>query len=207
MGYYVKIHPDNPQQHKIDEAVKVLEKGGLVIYPTDTIYAIGASVKSPRALDALAKFANIKLNKANFSFAFYDLSHLTEYTKQYDTATFKMLKRNLPGPYTFIMEANHSVGKIFKNKKKTVGIRVPNNNIIRQLVKTLGHPIVATSLHSEDVILEYPTDAELIYEDYKHIANCVIDGGAGGNIASTVVDLTKGEPELIRAGKGEFETI
>lgn len=207
MGYYVKIHPDNPQQHKIDEAVKVLEKGGLVIYPTDTIYAIGASVKSPRALDALAKFANIKLNKANFSFAFYDLSHINEYTKQFDTSTFKMLKRNLPGPYTFIMEANNSVGRIFKNKKKTLGVRVPDNNIIRQLVRTLGHPIAATSLHSEDVILEYPTDAELIYEDYKHIANCVIDGGAGGNIASTVVDLTSDEPELIRAGKGEFETL
>ena len=207
MGYYVKIHPDNPQQHKIDEAVKVLEKGGLVIFPTDTIYAIGASVNSPRALDALAKFKNIKLNKANFSFAFYDLSQISQYTKQFDTATFKLLKRNLPGAYTFILEANNNVGKIFKNKKKSIGIRVPNNNIIRLLVKTLGHPIAGSSLHHEDKILEYPTDAELIYEDYKHVASCVIDGGAGKNIASTVVDLTTGEPQLIREGIADFESL
>ncbi len=207
MGYYVKIHPENPQQHKIDEAVNVLEKGGLVIFPTDTIYAIGASVNSPRALDALAKFKNIKLNKANFSFAFYDLSQISQYTKQFDTATFKLLKRNLPGAYTFILEANNNVGKIFKNKKRSVGIRVPANNIIRNLVKTLEHPIAATSLHHEDKILEYPTDAELIYEEYKNRVDCVIDGGAGGNIASTVVDLTSGVPELMREGVGTFENI
>lgn len=207
MGYYVKIHPDNPQMVKIEEAAKIMEKGGLVVFPTDTIYAIGASSKSSKGLDALAKFKGVKLEKSKFSFLFFDLSHLSEYTKNFDTHVYKLLKRNLPGPYTFVMEANSTIRKIFKSKKKEIGIRVPDNNIPRELVKALGHPIAATSLHHEDEIIEYPTDAELIYEDYKHIAECVIDGGGGGNIASTVVELTSGDPELIRAGKGSFEEL
>ena len=207
MGYYVKIHPDNPQMLKIEEAAKILDKGGLVVFPTDTIYAIGASSNSSKGLEALARFKGLKLEKSKFSFLFYDLSHLSEYTKNFDTSTYKLLKRSLPGPYTFVMEASSVIRKIFKSKKKEVGIRVPDNNIPRQLVKALGHPIAATSLHHEDEIIEYRIDAELIYEDYKHIADAVIDGGVCGNIASTVVDLTSGEPELIRAGKGDFEEL
>ena len=155
MGYYVKIHPDNPQMLKIEEAAKILEKGGLVVFPTDTIYAIGASSKSSKGLDALAKFKGLKLEKSKFSFLFYDLSHLSEYTKNFDTHIYKLLKRNLPGPYTFVMEANSTIRKIFKSKKKEIGIRVPDNNIPRELVKALGHPIAATSLHHEDEIIEY----------------------------------------------------
>lgn len=205
MGYYVKIYPDNPQQSKLEEAAEILRKGGLVIFPTDTIYAIGASIKSQKALESLARFKRVKLKRSKFSLQLYDLSHISEFTKPFDTSTFKLLKRTLPGPFTYIMEANNYVGKVFDNKKNTIGIRVPDNNIPRELVKTLGNPIVSTTLHHEDEIIEYPTDAELIYEDYKNIVGCVIDGGAGGNIASTVVDLTVPEPVVIREGLGDFE--
>ena len=207
MGYYVKIYPKNPQQNKLEEAAKILEKGGLIIFPTDSIYAIGASTKSQKALENLARFKNTKLSKANFSLHFSDLSDLNQYTKQFDTATYKILKKALPGAFTFIMEANTAVGRIFKNKTSTIGIRVSDNSIPRELVKILGHPIASTSLHHEDEILEYPTDAEYIYEDYKNKVDCVIDGGPGGNIASTIVDLTQGEPMLIREGLGDFNSL
>ena len=200
----LNIHPDNPQPNKIAEAVKVLNKGGLIIYPTDTIYAIGASSKSSRALENLARFKKVKLEKANFSFVFKDLSHLSEYTRQFDTSIYKLLKKTLPGPYTYILEANNSIGKIFRNKKRSIGIRIPDNNIVQELVNELGHPMISTSLHLEDEILEYPTDPELIYEEYMNQVNAVINGGYGGNIASTIIDLTSGIPEVIRNGKGQY---
>lgn len=204
MAQFIKIYPDNPNPAAIKKVVDVLKKGGLVIYPTDTVYGLGCDITNTKALEKIARIKGVKLAKANFSFICADLSNLSEYVKQIDTATFKILKRALPGPYTFILPGNNNLPKDFK-KKKTVGIRVPNNSIANALVQALGNPIVSTSIRDEDELLEYTTDPELIYEKWDNLVDIVIDGGYGDNTASTVVDLSEGEPEIIREGKGDID--
>lgn len=207
MAELLKIYPDNPDPSQIQKVVKVLQKGGVIIYPTDTVYSFGCDVTKSRALEKIAKIKDIKLEKSNFSIIFYDLSHLADYTRQVDTATYKILKRCLPGAFTFILEANNIIPKLFKSKRKTIGIRIPDNNIPRDIVNELGNPIVATSVHDDDEIIEYTTDPELIKEKYDHLVDLVIDGGFGDNDASSVVDLSNGEIEIIREGKGDISIL
>lgn len=206
MAEFLRIYPDNPDPRKIKRVVEILQRGGLVIYPTDTVYGLGCDITKTKALERIAKIKGIKLEKANFSFICHDLSNLSDYVRQLDTSTFKVLKRALPGPYTFILPGNNNLPRIFK-KKKTVGIRVPDNNIARDLVEQLGNPIVSTSIKDDDAVLEYTTDPELIFEKWQGLVDCVIDGGYGDNEPSTVVNLTDGMPELIREGKGNFDEL
>jgi tRNA threonylcarbamoyl adenosine modification protein (Sua5/YciO/YrdC/YwlC family) len=207
MAELIRLYEENPQPRLIKQAVDVLANGGIIIIPTDTVYSFAADIRKPRALEKLARLKDLKMQQANFSFIFYDLSHLSDYTRQFDTATYKILKRALPGPFTFILEANNTIPKIFKSKKKTIGIRVPDNNIPREIVHMLGNPIATTSIHDEDEILEYTTDPELIFEKWSSQVDLIIDGGYGDNDASTVVDLTAGYPEIIREGKGDVSLI
>lgn len=206
MSEIIKIYEDKPSEAAIKKVVEVLRNGGLVIYPTDTIYGLGCDITNSRALEKIAKIKGIKLEKANFSFVCSDLSNLSDYVKQIDTATFKVLKRALPGPYTFILPGNNDLPKEFR-KKKTVGIRVPDNNIAREIVKLLGNPIVSTSIHDEDEVIEYSTDPELIFEKWQNKVDLVIDGGYGDNVASTIINLTGYEPEVIREGKGSLDVL
>ena len=206
MSKLIKLYDTNPNPLEIDKIVKILKKGGLIIYPTDTVYALGCDITNSKALEKIARIKGVKLEKANFSFICNDLSHLSDFVKQIDTPTYKLLKRSLPGAYTFILPGNNNLPKVFK-KKKTVGIRVPDNNIARALVKELGNPIVSTSIHDEDEMIEYTTDPELIFEKWSNIVDVVVDGGYGGNIASTVIDLTDDYPEVIREGKGSLDVI
>lgn len=204
MAQFIKIYPQNPNEAAIAKVVKVLKEGGLVIYPTDTVYGLGCDITNTKALERIAKIKGIKLEKANFSFICHDLSNLSDYVKQIDTPTFKILKRSLPGPYTFILPGNNNLPKEFK-KKKTVGIRVPDNAIVLEIVKQLGNPIVSTSIHDEDEVLEYSTDPELIFEKWQNLVDVVIDGGYGDNHPSTIIDLSEGEPVVIREGKGDID--
>ena len=206
MAEFIKIYEDKPNEAAIKKVVEVLRNGGLVIYPTDTVYGLGCDITNSRALERLAKLKDVKLEKANFSFVCSDLSNISDYVKQIDTATFKILKRALPGPYTFILPGNNDLPKEFR-KKKTVGIRVPDNNIAIQIVEMLGNPIVSTSIHDEDEVIEYSTDPELIFEKWQNKVDLVIDGGYGENIASTIIDLTGHEPVVIREGKGDVSII
>ncbi len=203
MSQFIKIFPENPNPKEVKKAVDILRKGGLVIYPTDTIYGLGCDITNTKALEKIARIKGVKLDKANWSFICADLSNLSDYVRQIDTRTFKILKRALPGPYTFILPGNSKLPKEFK-KKKTVGIRVPDNSITKALVEALGNPIISTSIHDDDEMLEYMTDPELIYEKWKNLVELVIDGGYGDNIPSTVVDLSEGEPQIIREGKGSI---
>jgi tRNA threonylcarbamoyl adenosine modification protein (Sua5/YciO/YrdC/YwlC family) len=204
MAQVIKIYEENPNPKDIKRVVDVLKKGGLVIYPSDTVYALGCDITNNRALEKVALLKGVKLEKANFSFVCEDLSNLSDYVKQIDSATFKLLKRALPGPYTFILPGNNNLPTVFK-KKKEVGIRIPNNTIALALVNGLGNPIISTSIKDEDEVIEYTTDPELIFEKWDKLVDIVIDGGYGGNIASTVIDLTGPEPVLIRQGKGSLE--
>lgn len=207
MGKFIKIYEDKPNEAAIDSVVKVLRDGGLIIYPTDTVYGLGCDITNTKALERIAKIKGIKLDKANFSFVCHDLSNISDYVKQIDTPTFKLLKRLLPGAYTFILPGNNNLPKEFK-KKTTVGIRVPDNSIALEIVKKLGNPIVSTSIYDEDEVLEYSTDPELIFEKWQNIVDLVIDGGYGDNQASTIVDLSQGgDPIIVREGKGSIENI
>ncbi len=207
MAELVRIYPENPNPKAIQKVIDVLKKGGVIIYPTDTVYSFGCDITKSRALEQIARLKDIKVEKANFSIIFSDLSHLSEYTKQVDTPTYKLLNRALPGPYTFILDASSAIPKIFKSKKKTIGIRIPDNNIPREIVRALGNPIIASSVHDEDEIIDYTTDPELILEKYGNVVDLVIDGGIGDNFASTVIDLTSGSPEIIREGKGDISIL
>jgi len=200
----LNIHPDNPNPKRIQEVAEILKNGGLVIYPTDTVYSIGCDLMNQKAIARVAAIKNVKPDKANFSIICYDLSHISEYARV-NTPEYKLLKKSLPGAFTFILNATGSVPKIFKNKKKTIGIRVPDNNIAREIVNEFGNPIIATSVHDEDEILEYTTDPELIHEKYGKLVDVVIDGGMGNNEASTIVDLTQGQAEIVRQGLGDLE--
>jgi tRNA threonylcarbamoyl adenosine modification protein (Sua5/YciO/YrdC/YwlC family) len=202
MAEFIKIYEDKPNEVAIKKVVDALKSGGLVIYPTDTVYGLGCDITNTKALERIAKIKGIKLEKANFSFVCSDLSNLSDYVKQIDTSTFKILKRALPGPYTFILQGNNDLPSAFR-KKKTVGIRVPANNIALDIVRMLGNPIVSTSIHDEDEVLEYSTDPELIFEKWHHLVDLVIDGGYGDNVGSTIIDLSGYEPVVIREGKGD----
>jgi len=202
MAEFIKIYEDKPSEAAIKKVVDVLKSGGLVIYPTDTVYGLGCDITNNKALERIAKIKGIKLEKANFSFVCSDLSNLSDYVKQIDTSTFKILKRALPGPYTFILPGNNDLPGAFR-KKKTVGIRVPDNTIALDIVRMLGNPIVSTSIHDDDEVLEYSTDPELIFEKWQYLVDLVIDGGYGDNVGSTIIDLSGYEPVVIREGKGD----
>jgi tRNA threonylcarbamoyl adenosine modification protein (Sua5/YciO/YrdC/YwlC family) len=206
MAQFIKIYPENPSEKEIAKVVKVLKEGGLIIYPTDTVYGLGCDITNTKALERIAKIKGIKLEKANFSFVCSDLSNISDYVKQIDTSMFKILKRALPGPYTFILPGNNNLPKEFK-KKTTVGIRVPDNEIALEIVRHLGNPIVSTSIHDEDEVIEYTTDPELIFEKWQSLVDLVIDGGYGDNYASTVIDLSEGEPVVVREGKGSLDIL
>ena len=206
MAFFVKVYNENPNATEINKIVGVLKKGGLIIYPTDTVYGLGCDITNAKAVEKIARIKGIKVDKSNFSFICNDLSHLSDYVKQIDTPTYKLLKRALPGPYTFILPGSKSLPKVFK-KKKTVGIRIPNNNIVRAIVKALGNPIISTSIHDEDDVIEYTTDPELIFEKWEHLVDGVIDGGYGDNLASTIIDLTDAVPKIIREGKGTTDIL
>ena len=204
MAELLRIYEENPNPKAVAKVIQVLRKGGLVIYPTDTVYGLGCDITNTRALEKIARIKGIKLDKANWSFICADLSNLSDYVRQINSTTFKILKRALPGPYTFILPGSSNLPKDFK-KKKTVGIRVPDNSSAQTLVRELGNPIVSTSIHDEDELLEYTTDPELIYEKWNNLVDIVIDGGYGGNVASTVIDLSGDEPEVLREGKGSLD--
>lgn len=204
MAEFVKLYPENPNERVMDRAVKCLKSGGLVIYPTDTVYGLGCDINNIKALERIAKIKQVKLEKSNFSFICEDLSNLSDYVKQIDTQTFKILKRSLPGPYTFILPGSKKLPHPFK-KRKTVGIRVPDNGIALGLVAKLGNPIVSTSIRDEDDIIEYTTDPELILEKWDKLVDMVVDGGYGDNEPSTVIDLSTAEPVIIRQGKGSLD--
>ena len=200
----IKIYNENPNYKAISRVVDILRNGGLVIYPTDTVYGLGCDISNVKAMERLAKLKGVKPHQHNWSFVCGDLSNLSDYARQLDNPTFKLLKKTLPGPYTFVLNGNNRLPKFFKGKK-TVGIRIPDNNIARALVTELGHPIISTSIKDEDEVLEYTTDPELIYEKWKNKVDAVIDGGYGGNVPSTVIDLTKDYPEILREGKGNVD--
>jgi tRNA threonylcarbamoyl adenosine modification protein (Sua5/YciO/YrdC/YwlC family) len=198
----LKIHPDNPSTRHIKMVVDCLNNGGIIIYPTDTVYGMGCDIYKSKAIDQIARIKGIKKEKANFSFICHDLSQLSEFTKPISNDIFRLMRSNLPGAFTFILKATNKVPKLFQSKKKTIGIRIPDNNIIAEIVKTLGNPVMSTSVHDDDEIIEYTTDPEIIYKKYKNLVDIVIDGGFGGNEPSTILDCTSDEIDIIREGKG-----
>jgi tRNA threonylcarbamoyl adenosine modification protein (Sua5/YciO/YrdC/YwlC family) len=201
----LKIYSENPNHKQIRRVVEILEEGGIVIYPTDTVYAMGCDVKATKAIEKISNFKGTNPKNPELSLIFHDMSQLSEYTVIHDNNVFKLLKRNLPGPFTFIVQANSQIPRLFKNKKKTVGIRIPDNNIVLEIVRELGRPIFTSSIHDSDEIVEYITDPELIHEKHIDIADIVIDGGFGSNEPSTVVDCTGDEFVILRQGKGILE--
>lgn len=203
----LKMYNENPGQRHIKMVCDILKNGGVIIYPTDTVYGLGCDIFNSRAVEKVAKIKGVKPEKSNFSFIVSDLSHLSNYTRFVDNTIFKLMKSVLPGPYTFILDANSSVPKILKNKKKTVGIRIPDNNIILEIVRELGNPILTTSIHDTDEIIDYTTDPELIYENFKDKVDVVIDGGFGGNVPSTIIDCTSDVPVIVREGAGGVEQL
>ncbi|PLX14221.1 MAG: threonylcarbamoyl-AMP synthase [Marinilabiliales bacterium] len=200
----LEVHPDNPNPREIAVAIEALQNNGLIIYPTDTVYGLAWDINSPKAFDKIVKIKGKNALKENFSLVCSDISQVSQFTLHINNPTFKLMKYNLPGPFTFILNANNNVPRFYKSKKKTVGIRIPNNNIAIDIVNKLGHPIMTTSLHDEDEILDYMTDPELIHEKYQHLVDHVINGGYGNNEASTVVDCTGDNFEIIRQGIGEL---
>lgn len=204
---FLEIHPQNPEERKIKQVTKIIEEGGLVIYPTDTLYGLGCDITNSKAVERICRIKGIKPKKANFSFICSDLSNISFYTKPFGSSVYKAMRKNLPGPFTFILKASNQVPKMLKNNRKNVGIRVPNSPIVTQLVAGLDNPIMSTSITNiDDDITPYPTDPYEIYETYKNLVDVVIDGGFGGNVPSTVVDCTEDFPEVIRTGLGTLES-
>jgi len=199
----IKLYPENPDPKKLDQIVGVLKEGGVVIYPTDTVYGIGCDIFNHKAIERVAKIKNLKPEKANFAFICHDLSHLSNYAKV-STPVYKIMKRALPGPFTFILPATSAVPKILNNKRKTIGIRIPDNNIVRSLVQLLENPILTSSIVDEDDVLEYSTDPEFIFEKFQNLVDVVIDGGNGENVASTIVNFESDQFEIIRQGLGDL---
>ena len=201
----IRIYPENPNSRHIQQVVECLHDGGIIIYPTDTVYGIGCDIFQHKAVERIAQLKDIRPDKANFSFICYDLSHISDFTKQISNPIYKLMKRTLPGPFTFILNSSSKVPKLFESKKKTVGIRVPDNLIARQIVNQLGNPIMSTSVKGDEENIETIIDPELIYDRYKDLVDIVIDGGFGGIEPSTIVDCTHDEYEIIRQGKGIIE--
>ncbi len=202
---FIRIYPENPNPKQIRKVADVLAQGGIIIYPTDTVYAIGCDIRASKSIERIARLKGLNPLNPDLSLIFHDMSQLSEYTIIHDNNIFKLLKRNLPGPFTFIVQANNQIPKMFKNRKKTVGIRIPDNNIVLELVRELGSPIITTSVHDQDEVIEYTTDPELINEKYNDFADVIIDGGYGRNEASTIVDCTGEEIVIVRQGLGELE--
>jgi len=200
----LRIYPENPNPKEIKKVVDCLRNGCIIIYPNDTVYGIGCDVSNKKAMERICRIKGLDIKKHNLAFVCYDLSHIAAFTKQLATSTYKLMKKTLPGPYTFILEANNSIPKLFKNSKKEIGIRIPDNNIPREIVKELGNPIATTSVKDKDMLIEYSTDPELIYEHFNKLVDIVIDGGYGDIIPSTIVDCTNNTPEIIRKGKGDI---
>lgn len=203
----IKIYPENPDSRRIDQIVQALKKGGVIIYPTDTVYGLGCDIFNPKAVERVRQMKKIKGKDLNLSFICYDLSQLSEYAKHVSTPIFKLMKRTLPGPFTFILQSSQKTPKILNMKKKTVGIRVPDNNIPREIVKALGNPIITTSIHHEEEFIEYTTDPELIYEQFKSQVDIVIDAGLGNITPSTIIDCSNGDAEVIREGLGDINLV
>jgi tRNA threonylcarbamoyl adenosine modification protein (Sua5/YciO/YrdC/YwlC family) len=203
----LRIHPETPSQRQINIVVECLNDGGIIICPTDTVYGLGCDIFKSKAIEQIARIKGIKPEKANFSFLCHDLGQLADFSKPIENNLFKLMRRLLPGPYTFILDANNTVPKYIQSKKKTVGIRIPDNKIPVEIVRNLGHPIMSTSIHDEDELIEYTTDPELIYEKYKNLVDIVIDGGFGGNLASTVIDCTGDEIQIVREGLGPVDFL
>lgn len=201
----LEIHPENPEVRKIRMVAKALSDGGIIIYPTDTVYGMGCDIYENGSVEKIYRLKGLKSEKSNLSILCYDLSQLSDFARPIDTPVYRVMRKALPGPFTFILKANSNVPKLFKSRKKTVGIRVPDNKICREIVKELGHPIVSTSIHADDEIIDYITDPELIYEKYKSRVDIVINGGFGGNKPSTVVDCSEGDFEIKRQGLGNLE--
>lgn len=204
---FIKLYPENPDMRKVSRIVDILRDGGIIIYPTDTVYGMGCDIHNQRAIERIARIKGIKPKHHNFSFICYDLSNISEYTRALSTPVFKIMKKALPGPYTFILEANNNVPKILNSNKKTVGIRVPDHAIPRLLVKELGSPILTTSIRDDDDVIEYSTDPELIFEKFRDLVDIVIDGGYGNNVASTILDCTGDDIEVVREGLGPVDEI
>lgn len=200
---FIKLYPKNPDPRRIEHIVKALQDGAVIIYPTDTVYGMGCDIHNARAVERVARIKGIKPTKNDFSFICYDLSHIADYARVSNQA-FKLMKSVLPGPFTFILQATNNVPKLLNTNKKTVGIRVPDNDIPRQIVQELGHPIITTSIRDEDEVIEYSTDPELIFEKFQNLVDIVIDGGYGGNVASTIVDATDDDFTIVRQGLGEL---
>jgi len=198
----LKLYPENPNPKQVRMIAECLLDGGIIVYPTDTVYGLGCDIFKSKAIERIAQIRELNAAKANFSFICNDLSQLADYTRPIPNDVFKLMRKNLPGPFTFILNANNNVPKLIQSKKKTVGIRIPDNNIPLEIVRELGHPIMSTSVHDDDEIIEYTTDPELIYEKYSNLVDIVIDGGYGDNEASTVIDCTGDEIEIVREGKG-----
>ncbi len=201
----IKIYPENPNPDYVRRVTFVLEQGGIVIYPTDTIYAMGCDIRASKAIERIARFKGLNPGNPDMSMIFESMSQLSEYTVIHDNNLFRLLKRNLPGPFTFIVPANNQIPAMFRHRKKTLGIRIPDNSITQAIVRDLGRPLMTTSIHEDDEIIEYITDPELIHEKYDDFADLVVDGGFGGNEPSTVVDCTGPEPVILRQGTGELE--
>ena len=201
----IQIHPDDPSPRQIEKVVEVLRNGGIIIYPTDTVYGLGCDIFHARAVEKIARIKGVKIEKANFSFICHDLSHLSNYARNISNPVFKIMKHYLPGPFTFILEASGNVPKVFKNKKKTVGIRIPDHKIPLEIVRMLGNPLLTTSIHDYDKVIDYTTDPELIHDNLGHLVDMVIDGGFGNNVPSTVVNCTVEPPEIMRQGLGIFD--
>ena len=200
----LRIHPDNPDPRQIKKVVECLKDGGIIICPTDTIYGISCDVFNKKAMEKLCRIKGLDIKKHNLSFICYDLSHIADFTKHLATSTYKLMKKTLPGPYTFILKANNAIPKLFKNSKKEIGIRIPDNNIAREIVRELGNPIVTTSVKDKDMVIEYSTDPELIHNHFDKLIDIVIDGGYGEAVPSTIIDFTNNTNKIIREGKGNI---
>lgn len=200
----VKIHPDHPGERKMNQVIETLQTGGVICYPTDTVYGLGCDIFNRKAVEKIARIKNVDVKKAHFSFICCDLSHISGFTKTLDNTVFKLIKNNMPGPFTFILNANNKVPALFQSRKKTVGIRVPDHPIPLEIVRRLGHPIMTTSVLDDDEVMEYTTNPELIHDKFEKQVDIVIDGGQGGNVPSTVVDCTGAEPVILRQGKGNI---
>ena len=200
----LRINPENPEMRKINQVVEILENGGVIIYPTDTVYGLGCDIFNQKAVERICRIRKLDPKKARLSFICESISQIAKYSQQIDNEVFRMMKRNLPGSFTFVLNSSNEVPKLFKNKKRTIGVRIPDNQIVLKIVETFGRPILTTSLKSDDEILEYFTDPEDIYDDFKKLTDVVIDGGIGSNVPSTVVDCTNSDFEILRDGAGEL---
>ncbi len=207
MSELLKIYPENPHESAIEKVVEALRNGGIVIVPTDSVYAFACDLSQTKAMEKLAQLKGTRLEEANFSIVFDDLTMLSDYTRPIPTSVFKLLKRTLPGPYTYILNATNKIPKLFQHKKKTVGIRIPDNGVPLAIVKRLGNPIAVSSIHDPDNVVEYTTDPELIHECYARMVDITINGGIGDNEPSTIIDCSGNEPTLIREGKGSIADL